>query len=92
MILCRSDNVSYSCQHRFHTACILKNDMSLFKPTCPVCEKGKLIYIKCQKQDDALLNNKKELDDEASRNDVILNVILLVIILGIHFILMLRQQ
>lgn len=86
-ILNTCDNVSYSCRHRFHTTCICKNEMSLFKPQCPACNKGKLIYIKCQKQDDAALANKKELELEQARNNMIWNLKLLFVIILALFIL-----
>ena len=90
-ILNTCDNVSYSCRHRFHTACILTNKLALFKPYCPSCEKGKLIYIKCHKQDEADLANKKELELEQSRNNMIINMVLLITLLVGYFILKLRQ-
>ena len=37
------DNVSYSCGHRYHIACILKTKLSIYKPTCPSCGQGNLI-------------------------------------------------
>lgn len=42
-ILANADNVSYSCGHRYHIACILKTKLSIYKPTCPSCGQGKLI-------------------------------------------------
>ena len=42
-ILANADNVSYSCGHRYHMACILKTKLSIYKPTCPSCGQGNLI-------------------------------------------------
>ena len=42
-ILANADNVSYSCGHRYHMACILKTKLSIHKPTCPSCGQGNLI-------------------------------------------------
>lgn len=43
-ILNTSENVSYTCGHRYHTECILKTKLSIHKPICPACDKGTLIY------------------------------------------------
>jgi ribosomal protein S27AE len=42
-ILANADNVSYSCGHHYHIACILKTKLSIYKPTCPSCGQGNLI-------------------------------------------------
>ena len=42
-ILANADNVSYSCGHCYHIACILKTKLSIHKPTCPSCGQGNLI-------------------------------------------------
>ncbi len=42
-ILANVDNVSYSCGHCYHIACILKTKLSIYKPTCPSCGQGNLI-------------------------------------------------
>ena len=42
-ILCQADNVGYSCGHCYHISCILKTKLSIYKPTCPACNKGALI-------------------------------------------------
>ena len=42
-ILANADNVSYSCGHCYHIACIFKTKLSIHKPTCPSCGQGNLI-------------------------------------------------
>ena len=57
-ILCETDNVGYSCGHRYHTACIFKTKMSIHKPTCPACGVGTMIYVQSKNNETNLEKNR----------------------------------
>jgi len=65
--LLRQDNVvRYSCGHCYHIACILKTKLSIYKPTCPACNKGNLI---CNRLKEKEIENENEDEDEGDDED-----------------------
>ena len=59
-ILANADNVSYSCGHRYHIACILKTKLSIHKPTCPSCGQGNLICTQSNNSETKIVKLKSE--------------------------------
>jgi hypothetical protein len=66
------DRVLYSCGHRFHNTCLLKNKLSIINPTCKFCNNGNIKNYESNKNNRIIKQNKKYKKTELDYNNNII--------------------